>query len=306
MQRLGWNPPAPESPNFTRFAPEGADLHELATTIAATLQQVYGVRGDETWVVSPPEFAQRQAGLEALDIVDPSEDDDQGETQTEQVLRTLREGSGIELAVAVSSSEVTFEDCLAAGLPRGERLAEMAMLYRHDCPLEFLRKSAFHREALGDPQLPLTTARKVLATRPTPSELSTLARRGDIAAEVLGRAALRGHRIARARGESGGAYLRLASVPPQQLTRIADQQDDETVGLLRNDGCPEDVVLRHVLARTARVRYAALAAVKRRTLAVDSALIRAARDLPMTERPNTTFPLTDRVRTLANRILADR
>ena len=108
------------------------------------------------------------------------------------------------------------------------------------------------------------------------------------------------------RFDHGGDYLRLGCMSPTRLTEIADQQDGEAVGLLANARCPEDVVLRYVLARPARVRYAALAAVKRRNLAVDSALIRAARDLPMTERPGTAYPCADRTRTLADQILADR
>lgn len=299
MGRLGWDAPEPPvAPNFKRMVAGGADLHQLAVAIARTFKEVYGVRGDETWVVSPPEFGQVGAGLEPLEILDPDDGEDQNR------IRVLREGFGVPLAAAVASDAVTFEDCLAAGLPRGDRIAEMAMLYRADCPVEFLRKSSFHMNVLADPQLPLATARAVLAARPTAYEIIKLGRRPDIPREALLRAANRGHWLARVRGESGGGYLRLDCIPPQQLAEIAEQQDGEAVGMLGNPQCPEDVVLRYVLARSAPVRYAALAATKRRNLAIDSALIRTARDFPMTDR--TTFPYADRVRTLADQILAAR
>jgi hypothetical protein len=52
--------------------------------------------------------------------------------------------------------------------------------------------------------------------------------------------------------------------------------------------------------------HAAVRAVKRRYLAVDSGLVRAARDLPMTERRGPTFPHAHRVHALADQILAAR
>lgn len=96
----------------------------------------------------------------------------------------------------------------------------------------------------------------------------------------------------------------LECVPPQRLIALADQQEGEAVGMLRNRRCPDDLVLRYILARSAPVRYAALAATKRRNLPIDSALIRAARDLPMVDRK--TFPYADRARAIADQILAAR
>jgi hypothetical protein len=76
--------------------------------------------------------------------------------------------------------------------------------------------------------------------------------------------------------------------------------------VLRNKRCPENLVVSHLLSRSARVRFAALRATQRRTLAIDSALIRSARDLPMTEKTNTTYPYTERVKKLAGEILDAR
>lgn len=297
MCRLGWSAPeAPDAPNFTRTAAEGADLHRLAVAIACTFWEVYAVRGDETWTVNPPEFAHLAAGLDPFEVLDPVE------VKGGDPLCVLREGSGVALAVVVASDAVTFNDCLAAGLPRGDRIAEMAMLYRQDCSVEFLRASSFHLNVLRDPQPPLTTARALLAARPRAYEISKLNRRADVPHEALVRAAIRGYRQARARGESGGDYLRLDCVPPQRLTEVAAQQDGEAMGMLRHSQCPEDVVLCYLLARSARVRYAALAATRRRNLVVDSALLRAAGHLPMTDRE--VYPCADRVRTFAGQILA--
>ena len=74
--------------------------------------------------------------------------------------------------------------------------------------------------------------------------------------------------------------------------------------MLRHPHCPEEVVLRHLLARSARVRSAALAATKLRNLPIDSAPIRAARDLPMTD--NGPFPCAERVQRTVDQILAAR
>lgn len=300
MGRLGWTAPEPPAgPNFTRTVANDADLHEVAVVIARTLDEVYGVRGDETWVVNPPEFSQAGSALEPFEILQPDEEQHEDNAPT-----LLREASGAVLAMAVASDAVTFDDCLAAGLPRGERIAEMAMLYRVDCAVEFLRGSAFHMNVLRDPKLPLTTARSVLAARPSSYEISALSKRNDIPRLALQRAADRGHRLARTRGEGGGDYLRIDCVHPQRLTQIADQQDGESIGMLRHPRCPEDVVLRYVLAHSARVRYAALAATKRRNLPIDSAMIRAARDLPMTD--HGPLPYAGRVRTTADQILDAR
>jgi hypothetical protein len=302
MTRHGWVAPRPPTaPNFILTVAGGADLHAVAVTIARTLAEVYGVRGDETWRVSPPEFGQIGS------LPEPHEAAVQPDAMPhadDELLQLLRTATGAALAVAVASTAVTFAECLAAGLPRGERLAEMAMLYREDCPVEFLRGSAFHTIVLGDSKLPLKTARAVLAARPSSYEISRLSRRTDIPREALQRAADRGHRLARARGESGGEYLRIDCVLPQRITALADQQDGEAVGMLRHPRCPEEVVLRYVLARSARVRYAALVATKRRALLIDSALIRAARDLPMTDHGR--FPYAERVRATANQILSAR
>ena len=43
-----------------------------------------------------------------------------------------------------------------------------------------------------------------------------------------------------------------------------------------------------------------------RRLTIDSALIRAARDLPMSERRNTNYPYAGRARALAKQILENR
>ena len=125
------------------------------------------------------EFGQSDAGLAPLDL--PAHE------ETQQDLLRLHEASGITLASVVASESVTFDDCLAAGLPRGERIAEMAMLYRDDCPVTFLRSSAFHMNVLRDPKLPLKTARAVLAARPSSYEISALSKRTDISVEVLRR-----------------------------------------------------------------------------------------------------------------------
>lgn len=297
MRRLGWGAPSlPDSPNFTRAVGEGADLHEVAVDVARTLRQVYGVRGDDTWMVNPPEFAQAGAGLEP----DPVET----ESETCHYVRRLHESSGVALAAAVASEAVTFEDCLAAGLPRGDRLAELAMLYRPDCPVAFLRKSAFHLSVLDDANLPLSTARALLASRPAAYEIARLAKRGDIPGDALLRAAMRGHRIARSRGESGGEYLRLDCVPRQRLTELANQQDGEVVGMLRSPKCDDGLVLRYLFARSAQVRYTALATIKRRNIPIDSSLIRIARDLPVTDYQSYSY--ADRVKAIADQILVAR
>ena len=80
--------------------------------------------------------------------------------------------------------------------------------------------------------------------------------------------------------------------------------DDEIVGILRNPNCPEAVVRRYITCGTARVRLQALLATHRRDLAIESSLVVAARDLPMTD--SAKFPRRDRVVEVANRILAAR
>lgn len=80
--------------------------------------------------------------------------------------------------------------------------------------------------------------------------------------------------------------------------------DDEVVGILRNPNCPEAVVRRFITYGTARVRLQALRATRGRDLAIESSLVVAARDRPMTD--SAKFPHRERVVSLANRILAAR
>ena len=216
----------------------------------------------------------------------------------------VAQASGPALAVAVSSDLVTFAELVEAGLPRGDRLAELAMLYREDCPVEFLRDSRFSYDVLRDPALPLATARALLRCRPSAMEIRLLSRRKDIPIKALQLAAVTGRARARARGQDGADYSALACLPSGWLGLASTGVDAEIVGILRNPNCPEEVVRRYVTCGSARVRHQALAVTHRRGLAVESSLIRAARDLPMTD--SAKFPMRERVRELADRILADR
>jgi hypothetical protein len=310
MVALGWTAPdIPASPNFTRFVTEEDGIHDVAVGIARAFATVYGVAADAQWVVSPPEFGNDVAGLTPFEVVDL--DDDGGASASEADLmaprrRILRKESGATLIPVILSDAVTWDDLIDAGLPRGDRLAEMAMLHRTDCPVAFLRKSPFHLQVLDDPTLPTATAQAILAAEPTPWELKKLAKRDDVPAAQVRAAATRGARLANWRGRSGREYLALGLVPTTQLASLSEQQDDDAVGMLRHPRCLEDIVLKHILARSARVRYTALSATKDRNLAIDSALIRLAGELPMTERPNTVMLLAPRVRKLVDEILAAR
>ena len=281
--------------------------------MARTFAEVYGVRADAEWVVSPPEFGNLDAGLtpfEVLELDGAAERetrDDEAAVSAEELIATrmriLREGSGAELIAVIESNAVTWQDLLDAGLPHGDKRAELVMLYRDDCPVEFLRKSRFHLEVLTDPALPVGTAEAILAAEPSALEIEKLARRRDLARLELARAAVRGAKLANWRGRTGSLFLRLSTFPTRLLEELADIQEADAAGMLRHPRCPEDIVLKHILSRSANVRYLALAATEKRNLAIDSALIRLAKQVPMTERPGTLFPQAERARKLADAIL---
>jgi len=178
------------------------------------------------------------------------------------------------------------------------------MLYREDCTVDVLRESRFSYDALRDPALPLPMARSVLTRRPSALEIRLLSRRKDIPSKALQLAAVTGRARARARGQDGADYSALACLPAGWLELASNGVDAEIVGILRNPNCPEEVVRRYVTSGSARVRHQALAVTRRRGLSIESSLIRAARDLPMTD--SVKFPMRERVRELADRILADR
>ena len=222
----------------------------------------------------------------------------------ERLLEALGTASGAELAAAAASPLVTFDELLEAGLPREDRVAELAMLYREDCPVHFLRESRFHLEVLGDPALPVTNARALLEARPRALEISLLSKRKDLSSKELQLAAVKGRARSRWLGKDGGDYAALRCLPAGWLELASNGVDTEIIGILRNPNCPESVVRRYIVCGTARIRLQALMATHRRGLAIESSLIVAARDLPMTD--STTLPRRDRVRTLANRILTER
>lgn len=222
----------------------------------------------------------------------------------ERLLETLGTASGAALAAAVASALVTFAELLEAGLPRGDRLAELAMLYRDDCPVGFLRESRFQWEAMRDPALPVTTARAVLAAQPSAMEFSSLSKRKDLSSKEVQLAAVKGRQRARWQGKDGGDYAALRCLPAGWLELASNGVDSEIIGILRNPNCPEPVVRRYIVCGTARVRLQALVATHRSGLAIESSLIEAARDLPMTD--SAKFPSRDRVVEVANRILAAR
>ncbi|RYC05660.1 hypothetical protein [Nocardioides zhouii] len=226
------------------------------------------------------------------------------ERKRERLLETLGTASGATLAAAAASALVTFAELLAAGLPREDRLAELAMLYRGDCPVGFLRESRFQGEVIRDPALPVSTARAVLEAKPSALEIDVLSRRKDLANKELQLAAVRGRARARWQGKSGGEYAALRCLPAGWLELAGNGVDEEIVGILRNPNCSEAVVRRYITCGTARVRLQALLATHRRGLAIESSLVVAARDLPMTDSPK--FPRRDRVVEVANRILAAR
>lgn len=222
----------------------------------------------------------------------------------ERLLETLRTASGARLAAAVAGPLVTFAELLEAGLPRENRLAELAMLYREDCSVDFLRKSRFQWDVMRDPALPVATARAMLDAKPSAWEIRVLSGREDLTGKELQLAAVRGRARARWQGKSGGEYAALRCLPAGWLELTANGVDDEIVGILRNPNCPEAVVRRYVTCGSARVRLQALLATHRRTLDIESSLVLAARDLPMTD--TAKFPRRERVVEVANRILAAR
>ncbi|MET3962822.1 hypothetical protein ABIE44_002756 [Marmoricola sp. OAE513] len=221
--------------------------------------------------------------------------------------RILRHGSTAELVALVASDAVTWAELVDAGLPRGDLQVELAMLYRADCPQAFLRESDFRSNVLDDPRLPVTTARAILADKPMAMEIRRLgAARADLTRMELSRAAYDGFKRARWRGLGAEMYLALAQFGAGHLRIVVEDHEREVVGMLRNPICPEPIVLEHVMSRRARVRYFALKAIQERDLAIDSTWIRGARDLPMSERRNTTTPYTARVKKLADEILEAR
>ena len=222
----------------------------------------------------------------------------------ERLLEALATASGAALAAAVVSPLVTFAELIEAGLPREDRLAELAMLYREDCPVAFLRDSRFQWEVMKDPALPVVTARALLAAKPSALEISALPRRKDLSSKEVQLAAVRGRAQAKWQGKSGGEYAALRCLPVGWLELASNGVDDEVVGILRNPNCPEAVVRRFITYGTARVRLQALRATHGRDLAIESSLVVAARDLPMTD--SAKFPHRERVVSLANRILAAR
>ena len=101
-----------------------------------------------------------------------------------------------------------------------------------------------------------------------------------------------------------GPHVQGAPARGGERARTRQVAGHEIIGILRNPNCPEAVVRRHITYGTARVRLNALLATHRRTLAIESSLIIAARDLPMTD--SASCPRRDRVVEVANRILASR
>lgn len=211
-----------------------------------------------------------------------------------------KKASGATLAAVAASPRLTFKNLLDAGLPGQDRVVELAMLYRSDCPAEFLRSSRFHFEVLRDPALSVYVARRVLTAAPSAVEVSVLSRRKDLSSKEVQLAAVQGYGRA---GNAGGRaqYAALACLPGGWVRLQADGLDSEIVGLLRNPNCPEDIVRRNLTHGTARVRRFALRAVEGRGLSFPTVLIRAARDLPMDDTPK--YPSREAVIALANRII---
>lgn len=231
MVQLGWTPPEPPTfPDLRRTITNG-DLHEHAAAIANTLQQVYGIRGHETWLVDPPEFSHTQHDLAPVQSTTAHE--------TAAILYTLRHGTGITLAAAIARDTITFADCLAAGLSRADRFAELAMLYRPDCPVTFLRNSAPPLAVLRDTNLPLATAHALLAADPSALEIRLLSTRTDIDKALLAKAAVRGHRLATWYGRRGGPYLPSPAMPVSRLRELADRHEDEAAAMLRHPNAPK-------------------------------------------------------------------
>lgn len=215
----------------------------------------------------------------------------------------LKGKAGPGLAAAVADPGLRFADLVEAGLPGGDAHAELAMLYRHDCPAGFLRRSQFTLQALRDPALPVVTARRLLASKPSPLEIQILGRRKDLTSKELQLAAVTGRDNAPDSARRA-AYAALSCLPAGWVELACNGIDAEILGMLRNPNCPEGVVRRYVTHTSARIRHAALRAVLRRNLPVESSFIRAAHTLPMTD--SARWPRADQVRQLARDILAQR
>ena len=110
------------------------------------------------------------------------------------------------------------------------------MLYREDCPVDFLRESRFQWEVMRDPALPVATARAVLEAKPSAWEIRVLSGRKDLTEQgaparrrerarprqVAGqerrgvrRAALPARRLAGAHRQRGGRRDRRHPAQPQ-------------------------------------------------------------------------------------------
>lgn len=300
MVEWGWTAPCDGSqPNFSRFLSSDADLHDFALQALAAFAEVYGIGPAEEWGINPPEFVIEDACSQEMRVMTPEE-------IHAQRLQTLRDGTLIEVLELIHSDQVSWEDLIAVGLPRSDVRLEVAMMYRPECPADFFRASSLAFEVVEDLHLPTTVAKALLDSKPEAYEIRRLARRGDLTESDLRQAAQSGLRRARWYGKKAGAFLELSVMAVTTLSRTAKEHEDEAVGLLRHRNCPEGIVHDHVLARPARVRLAALNAVKDRNLAIDSTLIRLAGDLPMRETPDTRFPLAPRVKTLVKEILEAR
>ena len=184
---------------------------------------------------------------------------------------------------------------------------EVARLYRPDCPVEFIAASDFKARVLSDPTWPLVSAKRYLAARPSAWDLQCLAKRGDIPAKMLAEAAIKGYRTARP-GYAKARYLQLSFMPHDALRAMANCQELEVRSALRHPECPEAIVIGCLTSHLASVRWSALRVVRHRNLPVDSAYIRAAMELPMTDagRGGPALGYRSRVATVAKQILASR
>ena len=81
------------------------------------------------------------------------------ERKKERLLETLGTASGARSPQRSRARSSRSPSCSRPGCPREDRLAELAMLYREDCPVDFLRESRFQWEVMRDPALPVATAR---------------------------------------------------------------------------------------------------------------------------------------------------
>ena len=184
---------------------------------------------------------------------------------------------------------------------------EVARLYRPDCPVDFVAASDFKSRVLGDPTWPLVCAMRYLAARPSAWDLQCLAKRGDMPVKMLEEAAIKGHRTARP-GLAKARYLQLWFMPRETLRAMRDFHDLEERAALRHPECPEAIVISCLTSHLASVRWSALRVVQQRNLPVDSAYIRAAMELPMTDagKGGPALGYRCRVATVAKQILASR